>query len=191
MRPLNATHARQQRSGPFPAPGAFSASAAKSRMRLFAATPRVFVNHHARLFLCLALFAGVWACVETSVAAAQDGLSEADWESIREVITSQLDAFQRDDADAAFSFASPGIQRQFHTPDEFMRMVRAGYGAVYRPGTVRFLEHFVLSEQPVQPLEIVTPDDQVVIAFYIMERQPDGSWKIAGCTLGASSARSA
>jgi len=159
-------------------------------MRLFAATRRVSVNHHARLFLCLALFAGLWAWVDPSVAV-QDDPSQADWESIREVITSQLDAFQRDDADAAFSFASPGIQKQFHTPDEFMRMVRAGYGAVYRPGTVRFLEHFVLSEQPVQPLEIVTPDDQVVIAFYIMERQPDGSWKIAGCALGASSARSA
>jgi hypothetical protein len=48
-----------------------------------------------------------------------------------------------------------------------------------------------LSGQPVQPLEIVTPDDMVVIAFYIMERQPDGDWKIAGCALEATSSRSA
>ena len=148
------------------------------------------VNRSARLFSCLVLFAGLWAGINAGTAA-HDDPSEADWESIRAVITSQLDAFQRDDADAAFSFASPGIQKQFHTPGEFMNMVRTGYGAVYRPGTVRFLEHFVLSEQPVQPLEIVTPDDLVLIAFYIMERQPDGNWKIAGCALGASSARSA
>jgi len=160
---------------------------------MFAATPWVsgaVVNRYAMLLCRLVLFAGLWAGVQAGMAA-HDDPSEADWESIRAVITSQLDAFKRDDADAAFSFASPAIQKQFHTPSEFMRMVRTGYGAVYRPGTVRFLEHFVLSEQPVQPLEIVTPDELVVIAFYIMERQPDGTWKIAGCALGASTARSA
>jgi hypothetical protein len=148
------------------------------------------VNRSAHFFSGLVLFAALWAGAK-AVVAADDEPSEADWASIRVVIGSQLDAFKRDDADAAFSFASPGIQKQFHTPGEFMHMVRTGYSAVYRPGTVRFLEHFVLSGQPVQPLEIVTPDDAVVIAFYIMERQPDGDWKIAGCALGATSARSA
>jgi len=148
------------------------------------------VNRSAKLSFCLVLFAVLGAGLK-AVAAADDEPSEADWASIRAVIGSQLDAFKRDDADAAFSFASPGIQKQFHTPSEFMYMVRTGYSAVYRPGTVRFLEHFVLSGQPVQPLEIVTPDDAVVIAFYIMERQPDGDWKIAGCALGPTGARSA
>lgn len=148
------------------------------------------VNRYAKLFFCLALFTGLWAGAEVAVAA-DDEASEADWASIRAVISSQLDAFKRDDADTAFSFASPAIQKQFHTPGEFMHMVRTGYGAVYRPGTVRFLEHFVLSGQPVQPLEIVTPDDLVVLAFYIMERQPDGNWKIAGCALETTAARSA
>jgi Domain of unknown function (DUF4864) len=148
------------------------------------------VTRYARLFSRLVLFASVAAGAEAAIAAG-DEPSDADWTSIRTVISSQLDAFKRDDADSAFSFASPAIQKQFHTPREFMHMVRTGYGAVYRPGTVRFLEHFVLSGQPVQPLEIVTPDGLVVVAFYIMERQPDGSWRIAGCALGASSARSA
>jgi hypothetical protein len=148
------------------------------------------VNRYARLSLYLAFFAGLWASVGPAVAA-NDEPSEADWASIRAVITSQLDAFKRDDADAAFSFASPAIQKQFHTSGEFMQMVRTGYGAVYRPATVQFLEHFVLSGQPVQPLEIVTSDASVVVAFYIMERQPGGDWKIAGCALGATSAISA
>jgi Domain of unknown function (DUF4864) len=148
------------------------------------------VNRYAKVLSCLVLFAALWAGVE-AVVGADDEPSEADWVSIRAVIGSQLDAFKRDDADTAFSLASPGIQKQFRTAGEFMHMVRTGYSAVYRPGTVRFLEHFVLSGQPVQPLEIVTPDDAVVIAFYIMERQPDGDWKIAGCALGVASARSA
>ena len=148
------------------------------------------MNCYARFLFRLALFAGLWAGVDLA-AAANEAPSEADWASIRLVISSQLDAFKRDDADAAFSFASPAIQRQFHTSGEFMQMVRTGYGAVYRPATVQFLEHFVLSGQPIQPLEIVTPDASVVIAFYIMEQQPGGDWKIAGCALGATSAISA
>ncbi len=162
-------------------------------MAEFPATLRLslpFVNRYVRLFFCLALFAGLCAGVEVAVAA-NDEPSEADWAAIRLVISSQLDAFRRDDADTAFSFASPAIQKQFHTSGEFMQMVRTGYGAVYRPATVQFLEHFVLSGQPIQPLEIVAPDASVVVAFYIMERQPDGDWKIAGCALGASSAISA
>jgi hypothetical protein len=147
------------------------------------------MNRYAKLVSCLLLVAGLWAGARAAMAA-QDDPSEADWASIRTVIASQLDAFKRDDADTAFSFASPTIQKQFHTPGEFMHMVRTGYSAVYRPGTVRFLEHFVLSGQPVQLLEIVTPDDLVVVAFYIMERQPDGNWKIAGCALESTSARS-
>ena len=148
-----------------------------------------FVNRYARLF-CFALSVALWAGVDLGVAADEEP-SEADWASIRVVISSQLDAFKRDDADAAFSFASPAIQQRFHTSGEFMKMVRTGYGPVYRPATVRFLEPFVLSGQPIQPLEIVAPDASVVVAFYIMERQPGGDWKIAGCALGASSAVSA
>jgi hypothetical protein len=115
----------------------------------------------------------------------------ADWDAIQDVITSQLEAFKRDDATAAYSFAAPSIQKQFHTPGEFMQMVRTGYSAVYRPGSVRFLDHFVVSGQVVQPLEIVTSGDEVVVAFYVMERQPDGSWRIAGCMLEGSAAVSA
>jgi hypothetical protein len=143
------------------------------------------VNRYARVLVSLALFAGLWAGVDLAVAA-NEAPSDADWASIRAVINSQLDAFQRDDADAAFSFASPAIQKQFHTASEFMQMVRTGYGAVYRPVSVQFLDHFVLSDQPIQPLEIVMPDASVVVAFYIMERQPGGDWKIAGCALGTT-----
>ena len=35
----------------------------------------------------------------------------------------------------------------------------------------------------VQPVQIVGPDGIPVTALYIMERQPDGSWKIGECVL--------
>src|SRR4030095_7699853 len=84
-----------------------------------------FVSRYARLFFYLALIAGLRVGAEAT-AAADEEPSEADWASIQAVISSQLDAFKRDDADAAFSFASPAIQKQFHTPGEFMHMVRTG-----------------------------------------------------------------
>ena len=119
------------------------------------------------------------------------GLDAADREAIRRVISQQLDAFQRDDEIEAFSYASPSIQAQFKTPAEFMRMVRSGYEAVYRPRSTRFLEAFVLDGQIVQPLEVVAPDASLVVAYYLMERQPEGVWRIAGCVLGRAQGETA
>jgi hypothetical protein len=139
---------------------------------------------------CLIVLAGLLAGASRAGADPEEP-TEAEWAVIQGVITSQLEAFRRDDATTAFSFASPSIQKQFHTPSEFMQMVRTGYDAVYRPGSVRFLDHFVVSGQVVQPLEIVTANGDVVVAFYIMERQPDGTWRISGCKLEGSAAVSA
>jgi hypothetical protein len=124
---------------------------------------------------------------------AQDAaqLDAADREAIRRVISRQLDAFQRDDESEAFSYASPSIQAQFKTPAEFMRMVRSGYEAVYRPRSTRFLEVFVTDGQVVQPLEVVAPDSSVVVAYYLMERQADGTWRISGCVLGRAQGQTA
>jgi hypothetical protein len=146
--------------------------------------------NHSRAVFCLVLLAGLLTGASHASADQQEP-ADADWEAIQGVITAQLEAFRRDDATTAFSFASPSIQKQFHTPGEFMQMVRTGYSPVYRPGSVRFLDHFVVSGQVVQPLEIVTSDGEVVVAFYIMERQPDGTWRIAGCKLEGSAAVSA
>ena len=118
-------------------------------------------------------------------------LGAGDREAIQQVIRQQLDAFQRDDESEAFSYAAPSIQAQFKTPAEFMRMVRSGYEAVYRPRSTRFLEAFVLNGQVMQPLEVVAPDESVLIAFYLMERQSDGTWRISGCVLGTSEGQTA
>jgi len=118
-------------------------------------------------------------------------LSQADREAIQQVISRQLDAFQRDDESEAFSYASPSIQAQFRTPAEFMRMVRTGYNVVYRPRSTRFLDALVLSGQVAQPVEVVAADGSVLMAFYLMERQQDGTWRISGCMLGAPQGQAA
>jgi hypothetical protein len=115
----------------------------------------------------------------------------ADGAAIRGVIEGQIAAFRRDDGEAAFAFAAPAIRRQFGTVDVFMDMVRGGYLPVYRPQTYRFGQLAVIDDVIVQKLHIVGPDGRAVTAFYVMEKQADGSWRIAGCSLGAPEEQSA
>lgn len=103
--------------------------------------------------------------------------------AIRQVIESQLAAFQRDDGSEAFSYASPGIRDKFATPEIFMEMVRSGYAPVYRPREVEFLDARVRDGRTGQAVRFVGPDGRTVIAVYTMEQQPDGTWRISGVIL--------
>ena len=116
-------------------------------------------------------------------------LGPADRASIRAVIEEQLAAFQRDDERAAFRLASPTIQQQFQSSGNFMRMVREGYRAVYRPREVQFGEIDMTGGTIIQRVELVGPDGVPALAHYVMQRQPDGSWRINGCFLTASEQR--
>lgn len=127
-----------------------------------------------RLILCLGIL------VVPLTAGAQ---SAGDAAAIRGVIQSQLDAFQRDDGSEAFSYASPAIQQLFRTPEIFMDMVRTGYAPVYRPQSYQFQGLDGSLAGPVQEVLMIGPDGTPVIARYTMQRQPDGSWRIHGCTL--------
>ncbi len=113
-------------------------------------------------------------------------LGASDRVAIRAVVEQQLAAFQRDDGGTAFGFASPMIQRQFQSPDNFMRMVRTGYQPVYRPREVQFGAIVAVDGVIDQRVELVGPDGAPALAHYVMQRQPDGSWRINGCFLTAS-----
>lgn len=108
---------------------------------------------------------------------------ETDRAAIRAVIQRQLDAFKRDDAQAAFALASPAIQERFHDPATFLAMVRDSYQAVYRPRHVTFLDVVIAEGQVVQKVLVIGPDSVQVIAIYPMAHMPDGSWTTDGCLL--------
>jgi len=116
-------------------------------------------------------------------AAEEPAPSSADAQAIRQVIEGQLAAFLRDDGAAAFAFASPDIQTRFHDPDTFMQMVQSGYRPVYRPQEVEFGDLTLHEGTPIQEVLVVAAAGQPVMALYFMEQQPDGSWRINGCTL--------
>jgi hypothetical protein len=108
----------------------------------------------------------------------------ADRTAIRGVVEQQLQAFQRDDGEAAFSFAAPNIRSMFGTAERFMDMVRGAYKPVYRPREVAFRELQVIENEPVQPVVLVGPDGVPVLALYKMEwQEKEQVWRINGCVL--------
>jgi len=104
--------------------------------------------------------------------------------AIRRVIERQLEAFHNGDAVAAFVYASPEIQAKYRTPDNFMSAVRTFYQPVYRPRREGgFTSLYIIDGTLTQPVLLVGPNGDFVLALYAMQKQPDGEWKIAGCSL--------
>ena len=120
-----------------------------------------------------------------SVAAAdqEQELSDADRETIKATIQAQLDAFGADDAEKAFSYATPGIQARFGTPSRFMTMVVSSYQPVYRPKAVFFKDIVQRDGITVQRVLLIDQNNQSVMALYPMQAQGDGVWRIDGCYL--------
>ena len=99
------------------------------------------------------------------------------------VIRSQMEAFSRDDAAAAYSHAAPAIQEIFPQADIFMSMVRNLYAPVYRHKSFDFGEARIADGTIAQRVHIVDADGVSWEALYTLEVQPDGSVKITGCVL--------
>lgn len=133
----------------------------------------------ARQLLMLLVFVGLSA----PLGARAEDMSSADQETIRGMISNQIQAFQKDDGAAAYGYASPTIQGLFPNSDQFMAMVRKSYQPVYRPQSITFGQLLDSPYGPMQKVFLVGPDGRNWVALYSLQRQPDGTWRINGCTL--------
>src|SRR5262245_4210565 len=116
-------------------------------------------------------------------AAADDSIAPADAQAIQRVIQGQMNAFRVDDWTAAFAYAAPSIRQKFQSPQIFSQMVTQAYQPVYRPKNVEFRELKASEFGPTQEVFVVGPDGIGYLAYYTMEKQPDGTWRISGCYL--------
>jgi Domain of unknown function (DUF4864) len=123
------------------------------------------------LFTALLIGLAAPACAANDVATAQG------------IITSQVEAFGRDDAATAYSYAAPGIQGMFPQPDIFLSMVQRNYAPVYRHKSFEFGEARAADGRIAQRVNIIDADGEAWEALYTLEQQPDGSLKIIGCVL--------
>jgi hypothetical protein len=108
----------------------------------------------------------------------------ADAAAVRKVIEAQIDAFRKDDAERAFSYATAEIRLTFGTPQNFMEMVRSSYAVVYRPRSVAFdAPVYAGDDDLVQPVRLTDADGRAWLALYPMQRGSDGVWRTNGCQL--------
>ena len=99
------------------------------------------------------------------------------------VIRSQAEAFGRDDAAAAYSYAAPLIKGIFPQAEIFMSMVQQGYAPVYRHKSFEFGEARASDGTIAQRVHIIDANGEAWEALYTLELEPDGSLKITGCSL--------
>ena len=101
----------------------------------------------------------------------------------QDVIRAQEQAFGRDDAAGAYSYAAPAIQQIFPQADIFMSMVQSKYAPVYRHRSFEFGAAQSDGGRIAQRVHIGDANGEAWEALYTLERQADGSLKITGCAL--------
>ena len=131
-----------------------------------------------RLAALLALAASV-----AFAQAPEPKLSPADWNAIRAVVADQRSAIVAGDARRAFAYASPGVRERFGNARTFLAMVRESYAPLAEGRDAQLLDGAVVEGRVVQPLQLVMPDETVLIAIYTMEQQRGGAWRISGCLI--------
>ena len=116
---------------------------------------------------------------------------EAEIRAAQGSIEAQLRAFQSSDNALAYSFAAPNITRIFPNVEAFMGMVQNGYMPVARPKNFAFGKVEESSDGRIaQEVLLVGPDGKDYRALYTLEQQPDGTFRITGVSLRASSSLS-
>lgn len=113
----------------------------------------------------------------SSFGCAEDGASA------QGVIRAQEQAFGRDDAASAYSYAAPSIRQVFPSAEVFMEMVQRAYTPVYRHKSFEFGEAKAEGGWIAQKVHIIDANGEAWEALYTLETQPDGSLKITGCSL--------
>ncbi|TWF54167.1 DUF4864 domain-containing protein [Neorhizobium alkalisoli] len=125
---------------------------------------------HASVIAFLVLFLATAARAEDPVADAQA------------VISGQIAALMSDDADKAYSYASPGIRDLYPDKNAFLAMVQKNYEPVYHAGTYAFGRSKLVGGGEVVLQEVLIGARQGTdwTAIYEMRLMDDGSYKING-----------
>jgi Domain of unknown function (DUF4864) len=152
-----------------------------------------------RLSFCLLLTAVLFGAAFASSAIAQEfGPSTLEAEpllpsapdpgraasaAIATLIETQWRAFLADDGAAAFAAASPALQATYQRPNNFMAMVAAEYGVIYRARMLRPDGFVFWKGYLARRVAVTGPQGEPATALYLLTQLSDGSWRIAGCLL--------
>ena len=74
-------------------------------------------------------------------------ISENDKVMIRQLVETQLQAFQQHDEEAAFALRSPAIQEKLNSSD-FIAKVQSSYNAIIKPRAIMFRGFTTMDSYP-------------------------------------------
>ena len=100
-------------------------------------------------------------------------------EEVHHTISSQIDAFKKNDFEEAYKFAAPNIQAQFPNPETFGLMVRNGYPIIWKPKSFKFVKFKDLGDKCIQRVLFQSYNGSLETYDYILEKD-NNLWKIAG-----------
>lgn len=112
-------------------------------------------------------------------------LDDNEADQVRGVVATQLAALAAGDADRAFATASPSVRQTIGDPGRFMALVSGNWPMVRNAVQVRFQKPEVDEEDGgvTELVELVDEQSRTWIALFLVERQPDASWRISGCAV--------
>ncbi len=124
---------------------------------------------------------GLYASIMVGVAAAQTPapLSSEQKLAAETVITGQINAFQDRDHEKAFNYAVPGIRTTFGSTENFIRMVKSGFGAIYGARNWTYGRGQTDGSTLLQEVLLTGPNGKDWVALYTLRKQVDGNWRIA------------
>ena len=107
-----------------------------------------------------------------------------DSETIKDLITQQLDAISARDADLAYALTTGTFHKKFDTAGKFLSEMRFSYRPVYNHESFRFLDQTETETGGlIQRVEISYTHGDPVIVIYKLQRGVEGGWGIDSFTI--------
>ena len=101
----------------------------------------------------------------------------------KSVVERQIRAFERGDDASAWSLAAPSIRDKFSSAEEFAGMVKERYPPVYRHRSVEFGPAAQRGDEVGMVVTLVSEDNEVWSALFVVSKQGDGAWRTSSCLL--------
>lgn len=109
--------------------------------------------------------------------------SAASPQALQQVVRQQLSALEKQDAGEAFALADPSLRTQFGDADTFLATVREQYPMLMHPASLLFLRPETDGTIAMQKVRLIDDEGSTWSLTYLLDRQQDNQWRIAGCVV--------
>lgn len=103
---------------------------------------------------------------------------EASRDPVHNVIQKQMAAFERHDAEAAYSFITAHVKEKYPDPVNFLAHIRYDFSPLYDHKDFKFLPRSHDGDAAVQKIELRNRHGEEAEAVFRVIQQPDGVWLI-------------